>query len=297
MFRRIALCIAAALCVSFANGALSAPDGEVLVSRGDIRVTREDFMRMLEMNVPEAGRAAIIADNERVRQIIADIFVVRALAAEARQAGLADEPETRFRVEMQRDRVLMDAVLAQAAVAAGAPDFEKLARERYDANPEQFVEPEQVRASHILIALQEGRNRDQALARAQDVRKRALDGTTPFEDLAAEFSDDPSVKTNHGDLGFFARDRMVKPFADAAFAMKTPGQISDVVETQYGFHIIRYSDRRPERKLPFDEVKARLVDLARQKFEAQIRKEKIEAVRSLDGITVNQEAVSAISAK
>jgi len=69
------------------------------------------------------------------------------------------------------------------------------------------------------------------------------------------------------------------------------------VETQYGFHIIRYSDRRPERKLPFDEVKARLVDLARQKFEAQIRKEKIEAVRSLDGITVNQEAVSAISAK
>lgn len=276
--------------------AAAAPDDEVLLSRGEIAVTRGDLMHMLETSIPEGGRAGALADNQKVRQLIADLFVIRVFAAQARQAGLDQDPAMRFKLAVQEDRTLMAAALDTAVAAEGTPDFEKTARERYTANPGRFLQPERVRASHILITVKEGRDEAQARALAEDLRKQALEGKKSFEDLARENSDDQSVKTNKGDLGFFARDRMVGPFADAAFAMSKPGEISPVVETQFGFHVIRYAERKPERQLNFDEVKKRLIEQEQQKYAARIRGEKIEAVRSLEGINVNQDAITAISA-
>ena len=189
----------------------------------------------------------------------------------------------------------MDSLLDKAVAATSTPDFEKIAREHYKANPERFRQGERVRASHILIGPKEGRSKDQAKALAEEVRKQALQGQKTFEDLVLEYSDDKSARTNRGDLGFFERERMVKPFAEAAFAMQKPGEISPVVETQFGFHVIRFVDRKPARQLGFDEVKRKIIEKERQQFEARVRTERIEAARSLEGIEVNQDAVSAIS--
>ena len=267
------------------------------MSRGEITVTRGDLMHMLETSIPEEGHAGALADNQKVRQLIADLFVIRVFAAQARQAGLDQDPALRFKLAVQEDRTLMATALDKAVAEAGTPDFEKTARERYTANPGRFMQPERVRASHILITVKEGRDEAQARALAEEVRKQALEGKKSFEDLALEYSDDQSVKTNKGDLGFFARDRMVGPFAEAAFAMNKPGEISPVVETQFGFHVIRYAERKPGRQLGFDEVKKRLIDQEQQKYASRIRAEKIEEVQSLEGITVNQEAITAISAE
>lgn len=299
MSQRIASCFAGIFALAFiaATAVAATPDDEVLLTRGDVTVTRGDLMRMVEVSFPQGARESVLADNKKVRQIIADIFIIRTLAAEGQQAGFADDPLVKFKTAMQHDRALMDAVLDKTVAAAGNPDFEKLARERYDTNPGQFVQAEQVRASHILIAPKEGRSKEQARALADDVRKQALEGKKSFEDLALEFSDDQSAKTNKGDLGFFERDRMVKPFADAAFAMSKPGEISPVVESPFGFHVIKYADRKPQRTKSFDEVKAMMIDQDRQQYTARVRTEKIESVRSLEGIKVNQEAVTAISAQ
>lgn len=299
MSQRITSCFAGMFALVFIAGTAvaAAPDDEVLLSRGDVTVTRGDLMHMVEVSFPQNARESVLADNKKVRQIIADIFIIRTLAAEGQQAGFADDPLVKFKTAIQHDRALMDAVLDKTVADAGNPDFEKLARERYDTNPGQFVEAEQVRASHILIGPKEGRSKEQAQALAEDVRKQALEGKKSFEDLALEFSDDQSAKTNKGDLGFFERKRMVKPFADAAFAMSKPGEIAPVVESQFGFHVIKYADRKPERTKSFDEVKAMMIDQDRQQYTARVRSEKIESVRSLEGIKVNQEAVTAISAK
>ena len=280
------LCIAAGV---------TAADDDVLLRRGDITVTRADFMHMLESAIPPDGRASALADDRKVRMLIADLFVIRQLAADARQAGLDADPLIRFKIDTQADRTLMDALLDQAVKAAKAPDLEKIARERYIANPERFRKPEQVSASHILISVKEGRDAAQAKALAEEVRQQALAGKKSFEDLALEYSDDRSVQTNKGDLGFFDRSRMVKPFADAAFALTKPGEISPVVESNFGFHVIRFAERRPERQLAFDDVKRGIIEKERQKFESQLRSEKIEEARSLEGIEVNQEAITAIS--
>jgi peptidyl-prolyl cis-trans isomerase C len=135
----------------------------------------------------------------------------------------------------------------------------------YDQNKDKYVEEEQVRASHILIRVpQEASPEDDATLKrkADDTLKRAKQGEN-FAALASEISDDGS-KENGGDLGFFPRGRMVAPFEEAAFALQ-PGQMSEVVRTQFGYHIIKAEERKTGRALAFDEAKSQVQeDLTQQ---------------------------------
>jgi peptidyl-prolyl cis-trans isomerase C len=140
----------------------------------------------------------------------------------------------------------------------------------YDANKDSIKQPEKVRASHILVAVDP--NADEAAKKAamekiKGVQKKLKDGGD-FAKLAQESSDCPS-KANGGDLDFFVRDQMVKPFADVAFSMPV-GQISDVVTTQFGYHLIKVTEKQPEQMLNFDEVKEKISTyLTQQKIDSQ----------------------------
>ncbi|BBO77609.1 peptidylprolyl isomerase [Desulfosarcina widdelii] len=139
----------------------------------------------------------------------------------------------------------------------------------YDDNPSLFRRPEQVRASHILIKVPENADpakKDEALAAIQALKARIENGED-FAVLAMENSDCPS-KAKGGDLGFFGREQMVKPFSDAAFALQ-PGQMSDVVETRFGYHLIRVTERQEEQTLPFNDVKEAIASRLRQEQEGK----------------------------
>ncbi len=130
----------------------------------------------------------------------------------------------------------------------------------YGQNPQYFSQPEQVRASHILIQVKEDADdaaKAEAKKKIEDVQKR-LENGEEFSDLAREVSEGPSSK-NGGDLGFFGKGQMVKPFEDAVFGMKK-GEISGIVETQFGYHIIKLTDRKPAGMVPFDQVKGQIAD-------------------------------------
>jgi len=134
----------------------------------------------------------------------------------------------------------------------------------YERNVNAFKQPEVIRASHILAAVDANApqaKKDEARKKIENVRDR-LNRGGDFEKLAREFSDCPS-KEKGGDLGYFRRGQMVKPFEDAAFALKT-GQTSGIVETPLGYHIIRETDRKPETILSYEQVKDGLRQLIRQ---------------------------------
>jgi peptidyl-prolyl cis-trans isomerase C len=135
----------------------------------------------------------------------------------------------------------------------------------YDKNKDKYIEEEQIRVRHILIRVpQEVSSQEDAKlkGKADEAMKRARQGED-FAALAKELSDDGS-KQNGGDLGFFPRGRMVPAFEEAAFALQ-PGQISDVVHTQFGYHVIKVEERKTGRALPFNEAKEQVKeDLTRE---------------------------------
>jgi peptidyl-prolyl cis-trans isomerase C len=149
----------------------------------------------------------------------------------------------------------------------------------YDANPSFFKTPEQVKASHILIKF-DPKTADEAkktsAKKSLTAAKERLTKGEDFAALAKEISDDPS-KANDGDLGYFRRGQMVKPFEDAAFSLQ-PNAVSDIVETQFGYHLIKVYDKKPEGVLAFDEVKDRI---AQQLREDKLKQEVMEYIKEL----------------
>jgi len=148
---------------------------------------------------------------------------------------------------------------------------EEESKSYYKENGASFKEPEQVQASHILVKVDskaDDTQKAEARKKIEEVQGR-LEKGDDFAALAKEYSDCPS-KESGGDLGMFPRGKMVKPFEEKAFGMK-PGEVSDLVETRFGYHIIKVTDKKPARDIPYEEVKDRIDQhLKNQKVEAKL---------------------------
>lgn len=152
------------------------------------------------------------------------------------------------RTDLLVDRLLQDEVTSKIAVKPS--DVSAF----YEANPDRFQQPESMRASHILVGVPpnaDAASRAKLRARAEEALRAARAGQD-FARLARRYSQDASAEQG-GDLGFFPRGQMVPAFDAAAFAL-APGQISDLVETEFGFHVIKAVEKRPARTVPFVEA-------------------------------------------
>jgi peptidyl-prolyl cis-trans isomerase C len=144
----------------------------------------------------------------------------------------------------------------------------------YEKNPDRFQQGETMRASHILVVIPAGaddKTRAALRTRAEAALKAAKAGQD-FARLARQYSQDSSAR-NGGDLGFFPRGQMVPAFDQAAFAL-APGQVSDLVQTEFGYHIIKAAEKRPARVVPFVEAAAQIQEY----LEQQQRQEKGKAL-------------------
>ena len=164
--------------------------------------------------------------------------------------------ESDIKSQIEKDmaiRELIDKQVAQKVVITDAQT-----KSYYDENPNMFEQPEQVKASHILIKVEtDASETDKAKARIEIVKiQKKLQNGEDFATLAKEFSQGPS-SAKGGDLGFFRRGQMVKPFEDAAFALK-PNEVSDVVETRFGYHLIKVTERKTAQTIAYADVKDRL---------------------------------------
>ena len=148
----------------------------------------------------------------------------------------------------------------------------------YDQNPQMFKQPEQIKASHILIkvdAKADDAKKVEARKKIEAVQQKLKDGGD-FAALAKEYSEGPS-STKGGDLGYFRRGQMVKPFEEAALAMK-PNEVSDVVETRFGYHLIKVYDIKPEQTLAYADVKDKIIQRMKQE---KVEKEAVQYVDKL----------------
>jgi peptidyl-prolyl cis-trans isomerase D len=213
--------------------------------------------------------------NEKVKldvvPVTADAFRGQVTVADGDLAAHFDKNKESYRIGEKRriKYALVDVDKVRASVTVPDADAEAF----YKQNLTQYTTPAQARASHILFKT-EGKDENAVRAQAEEVLKKARAGAD-FAELAKQYSEDDSNKDRGGDLDFFGRGRMVPEFDAAAFAMKN-GDISDLVKTSFGYHIIKMVDNQPEVVRPFDAVKAEIVDQlrwqrAQQDAEAQAK--------------------------
>jgi peptidyl-prolyl cis-trans isomerase C len=176
---------------------------------------------------------------------------------------------------------LIDAEIAPriAVKPAQVDDF-------YKNNPDKFQQPERVRASHILIRTEnaDAATKAKARSKAQQILKDVKAGKD-FAALARQHSEDPGSAVNGGDLGFFAQGQMVGPFNDAAFSL-TPGATSDLVETQFGYHIIRVAEKQPARTVPLDEERPRIEEFLKHQIRESETESFVKALRAKSKVEI-----------
>jgi len=220
---------------------------------------------------------SITVDQSEVDARIAEIterFGSReALSERLEMIGMTEEA---FLQEMETS-LKMEKLLAEHSDVK--PVTEEEARAYYEQNIDRFKQPERIRASHILIQVKPEDSEAEKKMKRQEAERLLgeIRNGADFTQLAAQYSDCPS-KQRGGDLGYFGRGQMVKPFEDAAFALK-PGEVSGIVETQFGYHIIKVTERQEARTVPFEETKEGLINYLEGQRKQQAMQSYVEQLR------------------
>ncbi|MBQ6247229.1 MAG: peptidylprolyl isomerase [Kiritimatiellae bacterium] len=240
---------------------------------------------LLKAEAAKKGFQATIADiDEAVSNIVANLPKDMTFEDILDKQGLSLEEARKEISEGLAINKLIDDVTKD--LKAGEEAISKF----YEENARYFEKPEQVEASHILIKLDGADATNEtakaaAKAKAEALRAQILAGTN-FAELAAIHSDCPS-KAQGGSLGFFRRGQMVKPFEDAAFALGT-NEVSEVVETQFGFHVIKVTGKTPAGKTPLAEVRDQIEEHLSGEKKGEAIKKLIDDLKAKAKVFVNE---------
>lgn len=268
-----------------------AGDEDILARVGNRVLTIADFESLVKYYSVE--RKTDLSRDEKIKKDILDIMVKRmALADMARKKDIDKRMDVAQLIELNVDGILA-AELIKEEVSNKIEVTEDDMRLYYKMNTQEFKSPEMVRARHILIKVDKSasdEDRKKAKEKAEEILKRIKNGED-FAKLASEFSDDPATKEKRGDLGFFPKDRMVKSFEKAAFSLN-PGEVSDIVETHFGYHIIKVEEKKEAGIQPFESVKELIRDKVFQKIKSGKTKELVDKAMKEAGVEVHPELIT-----
>lgn len=230
-----------------------------------LRTSLTDWLSVADKELEQEYRRR----NDKVKLAVvsftAETFRKDATATDADVATYFEAHKTDFKIPEKRKvrYLLVDIEALRAKVVVPAADIERA----YNSSIEQYSTPEQVRASHILLKT-EGKDDATVKAKAEEVLKLAKGGAD-FAALAKAYSEDEQSAKNGGDLDYFGKGRMVPEFDQVAFTME-PGQISGVVKTQYGYHVIKLVDKKAATTRSLADVRQQINDqLAYERAQAQ----------------------------
>lgn len=257
----------AATAMLIAPFAAHAAGAVLLQGVNGIQVTSDDIQAELQ-RMPVEIQTKLLTNPPQMQQLIDNLYLRRAAALEAEKNGLDKDATVQAKVRLARENALGEAWIAHvdATVQPNTQALETYARSTYKAEPKRFEIPPQVHARHILITGKTPENRAKAEKIIADLKAGAS-----FEEQAKQHSADPGSAGKGGDLGWFPMGRMVKEFDESLDSLKNPGDISGLVESQFGLHIIKLEDRKPAQMKDFSEVREQLHTEARNKLIKEAR--------------------------
>jgi peptidyl-prolyl cis-trans isomerase C len=287
-----------------------------------VKIKRAELEKEFTSALASAGKSATELTKEQKQQgyraILQDIIIDRLLRKRSADLKVNEEEvnknieqlkaqfpsEDKLNEELKKSGQTLDGVKEnirtsmrqqqwiEARIAGKTDVSDAEVKAFYDEHPESFKQPEMVRASHILIMVPQD-----AKPEVVAEKKKLIDAAAArvakgedFNKVASEVSEDPSAKQNGGDLNFFAKGQMVPEFSDAAFKLEK-GKVSDPVKTQYGFHIIKVTDKKDAKTVTFDEAKEKITGYLKEQKKRAAVNELIASVREKADVKVNLPAL------
>ena len=281
---RIALASAAFSVAALAAAPVALTPSTPLIVDGPITVDVADFEGNM-LRIPENRRIEFRTSHERVASVIDNIFIARVFAARAREQGLDKDPAVQRRLQQLQEGLLADLYVQKLDKAAPAVDLEQRAREIYKADYASMTKPEEVYVQHILISLK-GRTREMAAELARKVRAEAVAPGADFLAIAAKYTEDPDARRNGGDLGYNSPKKLVEPVRAVVDKMDRKGEVSQPIESEYGFHIVKFIDRHKATPVKFEDVKKGLIEAERERMNKARLEEMVKAVRESKTVMV-----------
>jgi len=279
--------------------ASAAEQDDIVFRSGEAAVKYSDIERYIEENTPPdpSERAAMLSNPDIYRDMAEMLYTIQILSAEAESMPGFDREQSEWmaRIMYQR-RIISDYRTKYVKQMLKDVNWNAMAEEEYKVNKQQYMTDESVKASHILIKVSKDRDDAAAQELALELRDRARNGED-FAELAKEFSEDPSAARNAGNLGFFKRGQMAEPFESVAFAMQKPGEISDVVKTPFGYHIIQFKARKTSEQIPFEAIKDKIIEKLQTNMGNKLWQDKLIAIRSSRDIVVNEQLLQDLKQK
>jgi len=286
----LALLISVASSITKAEAA----DSKILID-GDVVITEAMFLQEVAI-LPTLERKRALSDPDSAMKIIENMYRRIKLLREAERQNVAEDKNVKYQIELARTEVLINSLKRKLNASIEVPNVDALAQDHYNANLDDYYQEEMVKARHILLAVTSPEQKEDRRKQAQELLKQLQNGAD-FAELAREHSDDSQSAVRGGELRWFKKGQMVPPFEKVAFALEKEGQLSDVVETQFGYHIIRLDEKIQARQRTFDEVKESIVRKLTEQYKQNYMRDWFIKITDPSGITINQEAIEALMEK
>lgn len=249
-----------------AAGQIAKDASTVIVAQGDVTITLDDLDAWMQ-DVPADKRAGFIRSPERIETTLFQLLMIKQLNREAKAQGLDKDPFVQRQVQMQVERTVARYQREKVANAITAPDLSELVRERYLANPEQYRGPDVVTVVHLLIT-DKARGADAAKKLIDKLYKQARKNPAKLEKLALANSEDPSVQNNSGVLKGVKLNELDPKFAEAARNLQL-GELSEPVQSQFGWHLIRLDAITRGAVPAFEDIKVALTAQLEQEWRSK----------------------------
>jgi peptidyl-prolyl cis-trans isomerase C len=234
-------------------------NGKVLVTIDKEKITMEEFNKELD-KIPMNMKMAVATESGK-KSYLDRLIMKKLLLIEANKDKIENEKEFQTRLIDIKEQLLIESLLKKKISSDSQLSDEEL-KKYYDANKNKFKKGEEINTRHILL---------KTVEEAKQIKEKLQNGED-FVELAKKYSIDPNAKTTGGELGFHPKGAIFPEYEEAAFKLTKVGQVSGIVKTQYGYHIIRLEGTKPPAFVSFDEVK----DFIKQQLVQEKQKELVE---------------------
>lgn len=264
------------LCATLAFSCGKKEDSRVLAEIDGEKITLSEFTRELD-KIPLELKMFVLSQVGK-KNYLERMITKKLLLREAKKEGIEKEKEFQERLSELREQLLIEMLLKKKITTDFRIDDAEL-KKYYEAHKEEFKRPPEINTRHILLKTEE---------EARQIQEKLMKGED-FVELAKKYSIDPAAKVTGGELGYHPRGSLVPEYEEEAFKLKKVGQISGIVKSRFGYHLIRLEGIKPPSYAQFDEVKELIRQRMIQEKQGEILQKYIEDLKKNAKIKINED--------